>query len=75
MRIHTGEKPFHCHLCPMDFTQKTNLARHLRNHTGERPFRCRFCPEVFQYRYQLKMHEWKAHRHGKEGRRGTVTPS
>ncbi|XP_077533849.1 uncharacterized protein LOC144145887 [Haemaphysalis longicornis] len=76
LHVHTGERPFHCHLCPMDFTQKNNLVRHLRTHTGERPFCCRFCPEVFQYRHQLKMHEWKAHRHGKEERgRGPVTPS
>jgi Zinc finger, C2H2 type len=28
IRIHSGEKPFHCSLCPRAFKQKSNLKRH-----------------------------------------------
>ncbi|XP_060589060.1 sal-like protein 1 isoform X3 [Ruditapes philippinarum] len=30
MRIHTGEKPFKCHLCNRAWAQKNNLTRHMR---------------------------------------------
>ncbi|XP_053381766.1 zinc finger protein 62 homolog [Mercenaria mercenaria] len=30
MRIHTGEKPYKCHLCDRAWAQKNNLKRHLR---------------------------------------------
>lgn len=58
-RIHSGERPHQCHLCPSAFAQKGNLVAHLRSHTGEKPFGCRFCPEAFAHRIQQKRHEKK----------------
>ncbi|KAH8029403.1 hypothetical protein HPB51_000202 [Rhipicephalus microplus] len=42
LRIHTGKRPFQCHLCPRSFTQKVTLVHHVRTHTGEKPFQCRY---------------------------------
>lgn len=37
MRIHTGERPFRCDLCPLAFTQKSVLTRHVRTHAAQAP--------------------------------------
>nr|XP_029529620.1 putative zinc finger protein 705E [Oncorhynchus nerka] len=36
-KVHTGEKPFGCHLCQASFSHSFNLKRHQRVHTGENP--------------------------------------
>ena len=38
MRLHSGEKPFACKLCPAKFTQFVHLKLHRRLHTNDRPF-------------------------------------
>ncbi|KAL7638348.1 UNVERIFIED_CONTAM: hypothetical protein RMT77_010918 [Armadillidium vulgare] len=43
MRIHTGEKPIACIMCPFRTTTKSQLQKHMRKHTGEKPFACTFC--------------------------------
>lgn len=43
MRIHSGEKKFHCPQCPFSTRVSTHLKRHVRTHTGAKPFICPHC--------------------------------
>ncbi|NXS04103.1 PRDM1 protein, partial [Oxylabes madagascariensis] len=43
LRLHSGEKPYQCKLCPAKFTQFVHLKLHKRLHTRERPHKCIHC--------------------------------
>lgn len=56
-KIHTGEKPFRCKICPMRFTQSCNLQSHYRRAHGVDPkgdpqnFR-KMCQQLIEQRQQ-----------------------
>ncbi|KAH8028238.1 hypothetical protein HPB51_014193 [Rhipicephalus microplus] len=56
LRVHTGERPFKCHLCPQGCTQKVALDAHLRSPAGERPYKCCICHQGFKKSYTLRVH-------------------
>uniref|UniRef100_A0A674N9C8 C2H2-type domain-containing protein n=1 Tax=Takifugu rubripes TaxID=31033 RepID=A0A674N9C8_TAKRU len=55
-RIHKGEFPYMCHLCPEKFRSSNCLNVHLRKHTGEKPFLCWQCGKCYRSASELTVH-------------------
>lgn len=66
LRIHTGQKPFQCHICLRCFSRSDHLTTHIRTHTGEKPFACEVCGRRFarsdERRRHRKVHDKEAAR-------------
>ena len=57
MRIHTGERPVECLLCPRRFIDQSALRKHeKRLHSAPNSFKCSFCFKVFGSNAMLKQH-------------------
>ncbi|KAK7110659.1 early growth response protein 1-like [Littorina saxatilis] len=56
IRIHTGQKPFHCKVCGRSFSRSDHLTTHVRTHTGEKPFSCDICNRKFARSDEKKRH-------------------
>lgn len=54
--IHTGNRPFVCHICGHTCSEEAVLKQHQRTHTGEKPFSCSICQKTFSASTALSVH-------------------
>lgn len=60
MRLHSGERPFNCHICGKNFSTKWNLQLHRWTHASRslKPYKCSLCKSAF-----IRHSEYTSHMH------------
>ncbi|XP_071439187.1 uncharacterized protein [Hetaerina americana] len=56
LRIHSGIKPFECHICHATFNLKKRLKAHMNVHSAMKLFICAHCQRKFKSKDALRLH-------------------
>ncbi|XP_064080069.1 zinc finger protein 260-like [Macrobrachium nipponense] len=59
LKIHAGQKDFHCYKCGKKFVSRTNLREHQRSHNVEKSYCCTMCDKKFVTKKSLTIHTRK----------------
>ncbi|XP_026317707.1 zinc finger protein 586-like [Hyposmocoma kahamanoa] len=62
MRVHTGERPYLCSMCPAKFVNTSNLRKHQLIHFNKK-YQCSRCNKQFRMEKSLEEHYNAAHLH------------
>ena len=54
--MHSGVKPYKCHLCSKAFAQSNTLAVHLDSHKTTKDYSCEVCGHSFKHKISLAQH-------------------
>ena len=71
-RVHTKEKPLECKVCGANFTESSNLSKHMRTHAVKGHFNCELCSKNFHRLDQLRRHLHANHRDQPEAVQGNL---
>ncbi|PCD24128.1 hypothetical protein FGRA07_11404 [Fusarium graminearum] len=74
-RLHTGDRPHACSLCPERFSRKYELIDHICSHTGKWPLQCQDCGQGFSQSWRLASHKQKHKNKNHTKRKGNLKQS
>lgn len=56
-RVHTGLRPYSCHVCGVKFAHGGNMIKHIKSkHPSENPYMCRYCQNNFKTHADVLQH-------------------
>ena len=62
-KFHTGNNPYNCNKCELNFSEKVLQLKHIESvHDGNKPYRCFVCNDKFPQRRKLTIHMNKKHK-------------